>query len=255
MTVLPVRDLGAGVPTLLVHGVGLDARHYEVLAELLAERMRVLVPDRPGYGSGRDLPAAPIEEQIEDLLETLDAHTASRAVYIGVSGGATLGLAVLARRPERFRGAVLHEPLLGPLAPELHARVTLGAARLAADPSPSASLAFVRELVGDLTWDALDRHDVDEVVRLDPIIRAEVAAFTDVAFTDAELARLQSVPITTTVGRASDPIRRRAANVLAARSHARVVQIPGQHFAPRTAPEAIAAAAFELLATTAGSRG
>jgi pimeloyl-ACP methyl ester carboxylesterase len=249
MTTLPARSTGTGPTILLVHGVGLGSQHLRLVADHLSSQAHVVVPDRPGYGKARDLPVRTLDEQIDDLVDTLDvaAPAARPAVYVGVSGGATLGIRVLARHPKRFRAAVLHEPLLGSFAPELQSRVRAAAARLATDSDRSASVAFVRQLIGPEAWDALDRHDVEEIERLDPIVRHEVAAFARIDFTLPELHRLRTIDITTTVGRASSDPRHDAAVVFAELAGARVRQIPGEHFAPITAPDALAAAVIELL--------
>ncbi len=250
MTTLPYRDTGRGTTVLLVHGVGLGARHLSAVADRVGEHARVIVPDRPGYRRANDLVATSLDDHIDMLIATLESISTAPAIYVGVSGGATLGIGVAARAPELLRGVILHEPLLGSLVPELQAQIRIGSERLANDAGELASVEFVRQLVGREVWTMLDHQDVDEIARLDRIIREEVDAFARVEFSEAELARLRDLPITTTVGRASPPIRHLAATVLAEHSGARVSELPGSHFVPLAAPDAFARAICELLVET-----
>ncbi|WP_426592940.1 alpha/beta fold hydrolase [Cellulomonas sp. McL0617] len=96
---------------LLVHGAATTARVWDRLIPLLAD-VDLVVPDRLSSG---------------DLSVELDAlrTAADGAVVVGVSGGATLGLA-LAGASAHLAGAVLHEPAVGSLAPHLLDHVVTG---------------------------------------------------------------------------------------------------------------------------------
>ena len=124
---LPVSDTGDGPVVVLVHGVGIGAWAFAEVAAALAAALaadhRVLVPHRWGYGSDGavEVPrSASVAEQVDDLLELLVGRGIGEATFVGVSGGTTLVLALALAAPATVRAAVVHEPVIGPLAPELH---------------------------------------------------------------------------------------------------------------------------------------
>lgn len=92
---------GSGPPLVLVHGLGGAALNFTLLAPLLAERHRVLVPDLPGHGGTAPLP------DVESLVD-LGAHVAEVAEHegmlpaavVGYSMGGVVGLRLAAERPE-----------------------------------------------------------------------------------------------------------------------------------------------------------
>jgi len=208
---------------------------------------RSVVVDRPGYGS--TLGVAGVVEQAAWLADTC-ASIAPTVDLIRVSGGATVGLAAACARPEVFGRVVLHEPLVGPLAPDLHDAIVSSAATLAADPSVDALIAFVRRLVGTETMDHLGADLVDGLVRSAAAVRREVPAFAAFAPSIDELSSLAAsgVDVVTTLGVVREPAIRRdaearsaAADVLAHFAAASVVELPTcGHLAQVDDPDALA---------------
>jgi pimeloyl-ACP methyl ester carboxylesterase len=105
---MPVRDLGV-LPVrrlALIHGAATTSGVWRHVVPLLAEGgpLAVAVPDRPCTG---------------DLAAEVSAlrPSCAGAVLAGVSGGATLGLALAAAGVPA--AAVLHEPAVGSLLPGL----------------------------------------------------------------------------------------------------------------------------------------
>ncbi|WP_328391540.1 alpha/beta fold hydrolase [Nocardia sp. NBC_00416] len=90
---------------VLIHGVATDSRVWSGTIAALGSSVTVHAPDRPQSGD-MDIEVAALAPLCEG------------AFVIGVSGGATLGLALAARGVE-FTGALLHEPAAGSLAPGL----------------------------------------------------------------------------------------------------------------------------------------
>ncbi len=81
------------VPILLVHGSPGSSEVLQKLAELLAPRFRVIVPDLPGFGaSTRDLPDYSFRAHGEYLIELLDALHVPKAQLIGLGGAAAYRL-------------------------------------------------------------------------------------------------------------------------------------------------------------------
>lgn len=211
---------------VLVHGVGIGGWAFSEVAAALAADRRVLVPDRRGYGpegSGGGN-AATLDEQVGDLLELAGSLDVPSATWVGVSGGATLVLALAMAAPRLVRAAVVHEPAFGPMAPDLHRALTSAAARLAAGGDP---LEFMAALVGEDRLAALPPVALETIAAHGDVIRAEVPAFVGFAPAAADLARLAAVHLVASVGSTSPARRRRAASILADRAGARVAVLDG----------------------------
>lgn len=215
-------DRGQGPVVVLLHGVGLGPESFASVADLLAERHRVVALGRP---VGSDGTALPLADQADQLARMLPEVGASGARLVGVSGGATLGLLLAVRHPGVVGAMVLHEPLVGPLAPELHARFQLAAARAA--EGDAQAMAVVRAVMGERTWAALDpaaRTAAEhQVVRW----RGEIAEFAAFAPEAEDLAVLRGRPLLVTVGGHSGAERWAAAEVLRRGSGAELAEVAG----------------------------
>ncbi len=216
-------------PPLLVfvHGVGLWPGLFSQIDRqfpLLEHRCWT----RPGY-AGR--PAADdLGAQADQLADFCIDEAEGRPVYlVGVSGGATLGLAVALRHPLVLEGVVTHEPLIGPLQPTLHTRVARAAIDLADAPSADAAEHFLRTLYGSESFEAQGERAASWAREHWRTICTEVAAFAAFAPDEGALAELRPRHLTT-VGSRSGPERHDVARVLAgAGADARVVDGTGHH--------------------------
>jgi pimeloyl-ACP methyl ester carboxylesterase len=185
-----------------------------------------------------------VAEQVDDLLELAASRGVTEAAWVGVSGGATLVLALAMTSPEVVRAAVVHEPVFGPLAPDLHGALVAAAARLAASGTgPEGALEFMAGLVGEDRLAALSTSAREAIAHRCEVVRAEVPAFLEFAPTDADLACLTDVALVATVGSTSPWWRQLAAEVLGERAGARVEVVDGV----RHLPQLEAPAAFEKL--------
>jgi pimeloyl-ACP methyl ester carboxylesterase len=190
---------------IFVHGVGLAPSLFEATAHSLTRRSRVHT--RAGY-DGTPLPAS-FAEQVDALIGACDAD--GPCVLVGVSGGATLALAVAVAAPQSVVAAVTHEPLVGPLEPELDALVQGAAERLALDPSHAPD--FLRSLYGADVWALLPSAARTWTAdRLD-VVAADVAQFAGFAPSPSDLESVRC-PHLTTVGETSAPSRHRVASML-----------------------------------------
>jgi pimeloyl-ACP methyl ester carboxylesterase len=227
--------LGDGPDIVLLHGVGVGPESFADLADLLSADHRVLVCERLGGAEG----AVSLEAQADEVAEAIVTMHAAGACIVGVSGGATVALVLAFRHPGLVGSLVVHEPLVGPHAPELHERFT-AAARRAAEGDEGA-LEVVRAVLGEPTWEALGPDGQVAVAAGAGRARHEVPVFAAFAPSAADLAGLSRFPVLTTVGDQSHPDRRAAAQVLAALAHAEVAVVPGSgNAAQLDAPEAFA---------------
>lgn len=236
MPVLSATDLGHGSEIVLLHGVGLGPETFAELARLLAVDHRVLIIERPG-GDGW---AVPIDEQAAAVAETMASLRCSGATVVGVSGGATLALALSIRHGGVVGNLVLHEPLIGPLAPALDDR--FAAAARQAQRGDAEALLVVQHVVGETTWERLDPSVRARAVEGAPRARAEIPVFAAFAPTTSELRVLRQRRVLVTVGGDSAPERHVAAEILAVMAGASVSVVPDAGNAAHVdAPEAFAA--------------
>lgn len=220
MPTLHAIEAGSGPGIVLVHGVGVGVETFAVLAADLAADHRVVVIERPGSAGA----VVPLVDQADQLAQAITDRLGTDSVVVGVSGGATLALLVGMRHPGIARSMVAHEPLVGPLAPDLHQRFAAVAER--ADRSDDDALAVVRAVMGPMSWTALDRATQAIIEARAGWVRAEVPLFAEFAPTAEDLAGLRSLPLLVTVGGRSEGERHAAADVLADLAGASVATVP-----------------------------
>ncbi|RKH03306.1 alpha/beta fold hydrolase [Corallococcus praedator] len=105
---LHYRDVGQGLPVLLLHAFPLDGSAFERQVAALSGRYRFLVPDLRGFGQ-TPLGEGPMEMRrlAQDGLALLDALNIDAAVVGGVSMGGYAAMALLREDAGRVRGLVL----------------------------------------------------------------------------------------------------------------------------------------------------
>lgn len=100
---------GAGTPVLLLHGLASTRRFWNlVVPDLVAAGLSVVALDQRGHGESPvsdDTDFSP-EAVARDAAVALDALGISRAVVVGHSWGASIGLTLAATQPGRVLGAV-----------------------------------------------------------------------------------------------------------------------------------------------------
>jgi pimeloyl-ACP methyl ester carboxylesterase len=108
-TIIGYRQVGRGPAVILLHGAMESAQSHMQLAQALADRFTIYLPDRRGRGlSGPYQKGHSIETDVEDmaaLLARADAHD-----VMGVSSGAIIWLEAALTLP--IRKAVIFEPPL-----------------------------------------------------------------------------------------------------------------------------------------------
>jgi pimeloyl-ACP methyl ester carboxylesterase len=239
-TTISHQQFGAGPPVVLLHPSAFGPELVRPFAERLAAAHRVIVPHRRGYDLSAGLrPATSLDEHHDDLADLLDLLELDRPMIIGVSAGATLALGFASRERDRDTVTIAHEPLLGPLAPTLHARVTARIARLLARADqPHETSLFMSELVGITTWNHLSAARRNDVETNGAIAQHEASLFAEFALSAGELDDLGERAVYTTVGSRSGEMRQEAATVLAGHGIERFVIDGASHLPFVETPDA-----------------
>ena len=232
----PPGPAAAPLRVALVHGVGFGPETLGPLAaELAARGAEPLVVPRRGYGERAGLaPPEHVAEHVADVVAGFDGAGLQRAVVAGMSGGATIALALALARPERLVCAIAHEPAVGRFSPELRAGI--------AEAMRSAGgVGLARMLAGERTWAGLSAHQRALVGARAGLIEADAGAFMRFEPDPASLTR--GPPLVCTVGAHSDALRWAVAERLASASGAPLLVIDGcGHLPQLDAPAAFAAA-------------
>ena len=106
--VVPVEVWGEGAPVILLHGSGAPAPMSAIWARQrpLAERYRLIIPTRRGYGERPVVMQTDIEGDVSDLLSLVGEG----AHLVGFSYGGIVALTAAARRPDQVRSLTVIEP-------------------------------------------------------------------------------------------------------------------------------------------------
>src|SRR5690348_4572009 len=108
----PPKDLaveidGSGPPVLMVHGLGGTSNFYQVQAQALSERFKVIRPDSAGAGRSPVSESISIDSHAEDLAALLDQLGVTGATVIGHSMGTLVVRVLAARHPDLVSRLVL----------------------------------------------------------------------------------------------------------------------------------------------------
>jgi len=107
---------GVGTPTLLLHGIGNYGRYWDLFADSIAGRLRLIAPDARGHGeSGRPAQGYAPADFAADALAVLDATGTDRAIVVGHSMGGLHSINLAARHPERVRALAIVDASPDPL--------------------------------------------------------------------------------------------------------------------------------------------
>jgi len=112
---LHYRDLGRGIPVVLLHAFPLSGEMFETQWTALAGRARLIVPDLRGFGGSPPGPRpAEMGSLADDVLGLLDSLGIASAVVGGVSMGGYVSMALLRNDPGRVRALVLADTQMSP---------------------------------------------------------------------------------------------------------------------------------------------
>ena len=93
----------AGKPVLFFHGIpGSRLEHHPDQNIVKAHKLRIIAPDRPGYGISDPEPTRSIVDWADDIRELMDQLNIESCSIIGFSGGGPFAAACAYRIPERI---------------------------------------------------------------------------------------------------------------------------------------------------------
>ncbi|WP_030751077.1 alpha/beta fold hydrolase [Streptomyces sp. NRRL F-5135] len=164
--------IGEGQALVLMHAGGPDHTSMLPLAERLADRHMVILPDLRGYGRSvcRDPARHTWTQYTKDVICLLDHIGLPDAVLAGAGLGSTIALRTAAAHPDRVRAAVLIgvEDIEDDESKDAEIRfLDAFAARVAADGIEAGwepILADFPPVVGAMVRDAIPRSDPASIV-------------------------------------------------------------------------------------------
>lgn len=106
---LAYDERGSGSPVVFVHGLGLDRRRWDGVADAAAGAgYRAITFDLRGFGESEDPPEAyGMDDLVTDLRCVADELAGGSLHLVGHSLGGMISLAFAVRRPDRLRSLTL----------------------------------------------------------------------------------------------------------------------------------------------------
>ncbi|MFD9887759.1 alpha/beta fold hydrolase [Amycolatopsis sp. NPDC059027] len=243
---------GGDGPVLVLIAGGLGgADSYRALAKQLYPHHTVVTYDRRGHFGSTDHTTGPVTvaRQADDALAVLDHLGAGPVAVFGSSAGASIGLDLVARYPDRVSTFVAHEPPVVQLLPD--------AAGWLADAAEQVRLARSGDLMGAVTRfaDAIAGAALPNLPHLRLPNEADWLRLFDREFSefydylpDLRALRKASTEILPVAGEGSrGRYHYQPAKILALELGLPFTEMPGAHLAPQRNPSQFAAALRELL--------
>ena len=249
-TTLYAEQNGNGESLVFVHGMCGDARVWADQIGRLADRFTCTSYDRRGHTrSARTDVAETVELHADDLAALITALDLAPTIVVGSSGGARIVLDLTRRHPHLLRGAVMSEPPVGALAPDLFPAMigdVAPAVKHAAEfRGPRAAVdAFFAAICPGL-WSRIDESRKDRYRDNAPMLFADLG-MPAYQITEDEVASLD-VPALVVAGAVSHPALRTAAHTLATwLPDARYLELDCGHVTYAEQPERFARAVAEF---------
>lgn len=135
---------GNGHPIVFLHGGGLNAHTWDVVALMLHERYRCIALDQRGHGDSEWSPAIDygVETQVRDVEGLVDALGLERPVLVGQSMGGLNSMAYAVRHSARMKGLVVVD-----VGPEIEAAGAQRIREFASTPELDSIDAFLERAV------------------------------------------------------------------------------------------------------------
>jgi pimeloyl-ACP methyl ester carboxylesterase len=183
-----IEQRGAGMPIVLLHGAGGNARWFAPLIAALGDR-RVIALDMPGHGGSTAAPCWEMEPLAELIFFASRHLVTGRAIWGGHSWGGKLAAMIAAMHPDSTDALMLLDPSPAsgiPIPAEIFVAVTF-AGELGPWHSLEEATNSVRNLPQYANWnEALQRAFERGTVRgTDGKLRARVSRETLIAICTA----------------------------------------------------------------------
>ncbi len=113
---------GNGPAILMIAAAGGDGDYYAPMADLLADRYKVITYDRRANARStmREPQNFPIEQQSRDAAAVLRAAGEGSAIVCGISSGGVIALDMAKTQPGVTRAVIAHEPACPCVHPKQH---------------------------------------------------------------------------------------------------------------------------------------
>ncbi|MEK6289789.1 MAG: alpha/beta hydrolase [Paraburkholderia tropica] len=161
------EEHGAGVPLVLLHGVGSNHASWFHQVQALHDRYRVITFDARGFGNSNDVEDIGRDAFLSDLETLLDILEIDHAVLVGQSMGGGTAVSFACTHPDRVRALVLADTAVGlELPSELAGEVT-------AIRESAANLTQIQRVLGAST-----RHTRPDLAML----YSQIASFNKTNF-------------------------------------------------------------------------
>lgn len=98
------RQVGKGIPVMLVHGFPMDGNLWHYQAEELKKHFQLIIPDLPGSGNSPLVTPLSIEDMADFLNDILIQEGLKSCILIGHSMGGYIALAFAEKYPEKLQG-------------------------------------------------------------------------------------------------------------------------------------------------------
>lgn len=240
------EEYGSGIPILLSHGMGSDAKNWGSAPQELADIGRVIIYDR--RGCTRSERPEPYEytsaaEHAEDAAALLDVLDATPAIIVGRSYAGEVALHVASKYPERVRALVLLEggglslsPEIREMNQQMRGRITTAMA----DGGPTAAMeTLLRGVLGDDGFKEVPEDMKQRIAANVPAILAEMAGEGD-QLLDADQLRAITCPALVVSASSSPQAFRTTSEALAETlPNARLAVVEGGHLIAPSHPQVV----------------
>jgi 3-oxoadipate enol-lactonase len=161
------EEHGAGVPLILLHGVGSNHASWFHQVHALHDRYRVITFDARGFGNSNDVEGIGRDAFLADLEKLIDILNIDRAVLVGQSMGGGTAVSFACTHPERVHALILADTAVGL---ELPAEL---AGEVSAVRESAANLTQIQRVLGAST-----RHNRPDLAML----YSQIASFNNTNF-------------------------------------------------------------------------
>jgi len=156
---------GSEPAIVFLHQTALSAKTYDPTLRVLDLPNRLIALDTPGFGGSYDPEGwPPLEDYTEQLLAALDALGAGTFHLFGHHSGASLGIEIAARRPDRVLSLMLAGPVFmtpderdafiegyrAPITPQRDGSHLMTNWGYAGQHNPDCDVAVMQDAVADL---------------------------------------------------------------------------------------------------------